>query len=306
MAQKSPKICTVIVEYNNPPLTLSTLRSLKQAALPPGYNNLIVLVDNSPVPDPTFIKDLKRFSQLELISTMQNTGFAKGINLGIEAGLKHGCDYFLLLNNDVEVHPSFLGYLFRAAQAGADLVVPKIYFAPGYEYHHDRYKKSQRGKVIWYAGGTIDWDNVYTKHLGIDEVDHGQFKQKKPVEFANFCCILIKREVFETIGLLDEDYFLYWEDADFSYRAQKAGFKIIFEPRSLVWHKNSGSSGSGSQLHDYYLTRNRLLFGYRYASAKTKFALFRESVKKLIIGRPGEKRGILDFYLKRLGKGKFV
>lgn len=308
MAGKSKlkKLCTIILEYNNPQMTLETLRSLKKADLPKGITQQIVVVDNSPVPDGTLEKALKKFKGVNLIITHQNTGFARGNNLGIKQGLKQGCDYFLLLNNDVEVHSQFLRHLIAVAQAGADIVVPKIYFAKGFEYHQDRYQKSQLGKIIWYAGGYFDWNNIYSGHYGMDEVDQGQFDQEKTIDFANFCCVLIKKQVFKTIGLLNEDYFLYWEDGDFSVRAQRAGFKLIYQPKSIIWHKSSGSSASGSQLHDYYLTRNRLIFGFKYASPRTKFALLRESVKKLIVGRPGEKKGILDFYLHRFGKGNLT
>ncbi|MCG2691291.1 glycosyltransferase [Microgenomates group bacterium] len=162
------------------------------------------------------------------------------------------------------------------------------------------------GKVVWFGGAEFDWDNVYSKHIGMDEVDKGQFNQSREIEFANFCCVLIKKEVFKTIGLLDEKYFLYWEDGDFSIRAKQAGFNIIYQPKAIIWHKNSGSSGAGSSLHDYYLTRNRLIFGFKYACLRTKFALVRESLRKLITGRPGEKQGIIDYCLHRFGKGKFL
>ena len=139
----------------------------------------------------------------------------------------------------------------------------------------------------------------------MDQVDTGQFDQSKKVELANFACVLIKRKVFQAIGLLDESYFLYWEDGDFSQRAKRAGFKLIYQPKAKIWHLSSGSSGSGSKLHDYYLSRNRLKFGYQYASLRTKLALLKESLKKIFAARPGEKRGIIDYYLGRKGKGHF-
>jgi len=303
---KFKKICTVVLEYSNPQMTLETIQSLKQALIPPGFKHQIIVIDNTPVPDGTLKKELKKYRNIQLITTLQNTGFAQGNNLGIQEGLKQKCDYFILLNNDVELHPQFLKYLLKSAQTGADIVVPKIYFAKGYEYHKNRYKKSQLGKVLWYAGGQFDWDNVQGKHLGMDEVDTGQFDQEKPVDFANFCCVLIKKPVFDLIGLLDPNYFLYWEDADFSTRAQQAGFTQVYQPKAIIWHKSSGSSGSGSNLHDYYLTRNRLIFGFKYASWRTKFALFRQSLNRLLTGRDGEKKGIIDYYLFRRGKGSFT
>ena len=300
------KICTVILEYQNPQMTLETIASLKKAVIPEGFVHQIVVVDNSPIPDGSLAKALKKQPEIKLISPMQNTGFAKGNNLGIKYGLKNKAKLFLLLNNDVIVDRNFLVNLVKSITAGADMVTPKIYFAPGCEFHKDRYQSSELGKVIWYAGANFDWNNVYSRHNGIDEVDQGQYDQSQETELANFCCALIKKEVFKKIGLLDEKYFLYWEDGDFSVRAKRAGFKLMFEPQSKIWHRNSGSSGSGSKLHDYYLTRNRLLFGFKYAKFRTKLALIRETITKLFAGRPGEKQGIIDFYLHRLGKGNNV
>jgi GT2 family glycosyltransferase len=299
-------ICTVILEYQNPQLTLATLASLQRAVIPDGYSNRIVIVDNSPVPDGTLVKALKKKRGIKLITTLQNTGFAKGNNTGINYGLKRGCQLFLLLNNDVRVGRNCLVYLIKAAEKGADLVNPKIYFAKGYEYHKSRYQAEDLGRVIWYAGGEFDWNNIYAKHIGMDVVDTGQFNRSREIEFANFCCILVKKTVFKKIGLLDERYFLYWEDGDFSVRAKQAGLHLLLEPKAIIWHKNSGSSGSGSQLHDYYLTRNRLFFGFKYARPRTKLALFKQSLWQLFTGRPGEKRGVLDYYLGRRGKGKLL
>src|SRR3989338_4366509 len=145
MFKKRHKLCTVILEYQNPKMTLETVRSLKEASLPRGFSHQIVVVDNSPVESNRLKSNLRRFNNVKLVNTLKNLGF----------------DYFLLLNNDVIVDPDFLLHLVKAAQKGADLVVPKIYFAKGYEYHKDRYRPQDRGKVIWYAGGDIDWDNVY-------------------------------------------------------------------------------------------------------------------------------------------------
>ena len=300
------KLTTVILEFQNPRMTLQAIDSLLSASLPKGLKQKIIVVDNSPLPDGTLKKALKNYKNVTLVTTLQNTGFAVGNNLGIKQGLKWGAKYFLLINNDVIVDKKFLLPLFKAVSKGAGLAVPKIYFAKGYEYHRDRYLPSERGKVIWYAGGKFDWNEVFGRHIGVDEVDTGQHDEAKTVDFANFCCVLIKREVFKKIGLLNRDYFLYWEDADFSHRAELAGFKQVFVPESKIWHKSSGSSGSGSKLHDYYITRNRLVFGFKYAGLRAKLALMRQSFQQLVSGREGEKKGVTDFYLHRLGKGSFI
>src|SRR3989304_5188327 len=132
-------------------------------------------------------------------------------------------------------------------------VVPKIYFEKGYEFHKDRYKESDKGKVIWYAGGKMDWENVYTKHKGVDEVDNGQFDRIEEVDFATGCALFTSAQVISEMKGFDNRYFLYFEDSDLSQRLKKAGYKILFYPKAILWHKNAGSTGgSGSSLQDYF------------------------------------------------------
>ena len=95
------------------------------------------------------------------------------------------------------------------------------------------------------------------------------------------------------------------EDSDLSERIKKAGFKVMYSPRGRLWHKVSQGSGIGSELNDYFITRNRMLFGMTYAKLRTKFALFRESIKLLLIGRKWQKIGIRDYYLGKFGKGSW-
>jgi GT2 family glycosyltransferase len=169
----------------------------------------------------------------------------------------------------------------QVAKPEVGLVSPMIYFYPGLEFHKDSYKKSEKGKVVWYAGGVIDWENVYAYHWGVDEVDHGQFAGAEETGFATGCCVAFRRDVIDKVDLMDEKYFLYWEDVDWSVRVKKAGYKLVFEPKSVAWHKNAGSTGgSGSQIHQYYQTRNRIRFGLKFAPLRSKLAIVRESVKK--------------------------
>jgi len=143
-------------------------------------------------------------------------------------------------------------------------------------------------------------------HEGLDEVDEGQFNQLKEVEFISGCCMLIKKKVFQEVGLFDERYFLYLEDMDFCVRARKKKFKLVFVPQAIVWHKNLGTNQKRAQtLQAYYYTRNRLLFGFKYASWQTKLALLKESFKLLYKGNFWQKRGVFDFYLGKFGKGSF-
>ena len=107
------------------------------------------------------------------------------------------------------------------------------------------------------------------------------------------------------MGQFDERYCLYFEDSDLCKRVSLAGYKLVIDPNIKLWHKVAQSSGIGSPLNDYFLTRNRLLFGTSYASARTKFALYREAVKKLFIGTPAQKIAIKDFFTGNLGWGSW-
>jgi len=180
-----------------------------------------------------------------------------------------------------------------------------IYFAKGYEYEN-KYKKDQLGKVIWYAGGEYDWNNVYAKHVGVNEVDNGQFDGTRETDFITGCLFITKAEVLKKIGLFDERYCLYFEDSDLGMRIKNAGFKLIFDSNIKLWHKVAQSSGIGSPLNDYFITRNRLLFGMDYAKTRTKIALLREAIKKTFTGTKAQKQAVRDFFMRKLGGGSWI
>jgi len=162
------------------------------------------------------------------------------------------------------------------------------------------------GKVFWYAGGEMDWKNVIGHHRGVDEVDHGQYDDISETGYVSGCCMLLTKKLLEKVGGFDKKYFLYYEDNDLSQRSKRKGFKILYAPKAVIWHKNAGSAGgSGSPLQDYYITRNRMLFGMRYAPLRSKVALVRESIRLLLSGRKWQKAGIADFYKRRFGKGSY-
>ena len=136
-------------------------------------------------------------------------------------------------------------------------------------------------------------------------MDRGQFKVRKQITFATGACMLVKREIFEKVGFFDKKYFLYLEDMDFCVRIKSAGFRIIFEPEAIVWHKNASSSGgSGSLLQDYFITRNRLLFAFKHASFKTKFAVSRQVIGQ--IKSPIKRKALFDFVTFNFGKGSYI
>ena len=296
-----------VLNFNGEKNTLECVESLKKIDTSKLKLNIIV-VDNGSVKKLDLKDGQWGNTSLKVIINQNNLGFSGGQNIGIKYALKKGSDFIVILNNDTYVDKNFLDELLKVADKDEKIgiLVPKIYFAPGFEFHKKRYSEKEQGKVLWYAGGVMDWANIVGYHRGVDEVDKGQFNITQETELATGCCMMIKREVFEKVGLLDDKYFLYYEDADLCMRAKKNGFKIIYVPKSVIWHKNAGSAGgSGSTLQDYYITRNRLLFGMRYAPIRAKLALLKESVKILLNGRYWQRRGIIDFYLGKLGRGSY-
>ncbi len=302
------RIGAVILSYNNKKLlqrTLDSLEKVKRFSQKRGIGLEIVVVDNGSTDQS--LDYLRGLKSIKLISNEKNLGFCQGNNIGIRHFLKEEVDYILLINNDTEAEKDFLFHLIKAGEkhSGAGVLGPKIYFASGYEFHKDRYSEEERGKVIWFAGGVMDWQNVLASHRGVDEVDRGQFEKEVEPDFITGCAMLIKRAVLEKIGDLDERFFLYLEDLEFCQRAKKNGFSLLFVPQAKVWHLNAGSSYSGSPLQDYFITRNRMIFGMKYAGLRAKLALFRESLRLLFVGRPWQRIGIRDFYLKKFARGSW-
>lgn len=307
---KKTKVAIVVLTINSLKMIKEELSNISKLDTN-GLDVLCVVVDNGST-DGTE-KELKNFTfnniKYKYIQTGKNLGFAGGNNIGIKYALGNESDYILILNDDMILPNNLLtklvGFLDNNPKVG--IVSPKIYFARGHEFHKDRYKELEKGKVIWYAGGKIDWDNIYTSHIGVDEVDKGQFDVKSETDLASGSCMMIRREVFEKVGYLDEDFYLYWEDADLSQRVKKAGFKIYYNPITSVWHKVSASAGgSGSKSNDYFLIRNRYYFAMRYAKIRTKFAVLRDIIKLMFFGRDWQKLGAKDAIMGKKGAGPWV
>jgi len=296
-----------ILNFNSKDQTIKCLNSIKELKTD-GFSIQVVLVDNGSKEKLDLREDFLGAIPLKIIRKEENLGFAEGQNTGIRYAFGSSADYILVLNNDATLKKDAVFEMVKAAdeEKNALIIVPKIYFAKGHEYHKNRYKESELGKVFWYAGGKIDWKNVIGSHRGVDEVDKGQFDKRETTEYATSCCMLLKREAIEKIGAFDKDYFLYYEDGDLSQRVIRRGYKIVYEPKAVCFHENASSSGgSGSDLQDYYISRNRMLFGLRHAPLRAKAALVKESLKLLKSGRKWQKRGIMDFYKKKFGKGSF-
>lgn len=300
------KVAVVTVNFNTEQETLGLLRSIEKITAS-DFGVGIIIVDNGSKNE--FILNKKQQKEnITVIRSEVNTGFSGGYNIGMRFALDQHADYILIVNNDTIMHPNMIKNLVEIADSDSKIgiSVPKIYFGKGHEFHKERYTKEELGKVFWYAGGWTDWNNVMSVHRGVDEVDHGQYDTTEKTEFASGCCMLIKREVLEKVGIFDDRYFLYYEDADLNQRIRRAGYTIMYVPSAILWHINAASSGgSGNVLQDYFITRNRMLFGMTYAPWRTKSALLRESFRLLFKGRQWQKRGIWDFYTGNFGPGSF-
>lgn len=302
------KICILILNWNRPSVTLETLSSVKKLKKPKSSILLVVLVDNASKDDS--VEVFKKFKKeninmdIEIIQNNQNLGYAGGNNVGLRYAIRYAFDYVLVLNNDVILKENLLVEMLKAHEQYPQYSIfsPKIYFAKGHEFHKNRYTAKDLGKVIWYGGGVIDWKNIYSTHRGLNEVDKGQFDICIETEVASGTCMFISKEVLGNV-VFDEKLFMYWDDVDFSLRARQKGYRILFVPNTHIWHKVSASSKIGSDLNDYYLTRNRMVIGMRYASLRAKIALLRESLYFFLKGRQWQKKAILDFYIGKMGKG---
>ena len=315
------RLGVVILNWNGYKDTIECLDSISNSQLE-GFKLRVVVVDNASS-DNSVVK-IKKYKSLrtgvshdpeaklkhfdfEILRNKKNLGFAGGNNAGIQFLLKRKIEHVLILNNDTLVDKNFLSELvkFAGKKPSYGVLSPKIYFAKGYEFHKNRYKKSDLGHVIWSAGGNMDWENVFGKNRGVDEVDRDQYQKTEMIDFATGAAMMLNTKVLKKVGRFDERYFMYFEDADLVTRAIKMGFISYYVPKAVVWHKVARSSGIGSDLNDYFITRNRLLFGTMYAPVRSKLALCKESIKFLLKGRKWQRIGVKDYYLRKFGKGSW-
>lgn len=266
----------ITVNYNQYQMTREFLESL--AKVKNASKLVVYIADVSSIKEDF---DLRIKYPFEVImQSHPNLGYAYGINQGVKTLMREGIDRYCAINNDIFFDRNFAVSAHKGFEK-ADFFGGKIYYAPGYEYHKD-YRKTEIGKVFWFAGGVDDWRNVYTYHRGVDTVDRGQFDRFEETDFVTGCMLFFSRSVVERIGLWDEKYFLYYEDADYCERAKRAGYKLYYNPKVVIYHKNAQSTGgAGSGLHRKYQRKNRVVFGLKYAPFRTKIHL----IKNYLLGK---------------------
>jgi len=256
---EAPAVFTIVLNWNGLADTRECLESLRRADY---ANNHVLVVDNGSEGDEATALEQEFGGFIEVIRNPANLGFAGGMNVGIRRALEAGAEYVLLLNNDVTVDGRFLGELVKDAMLRPDLAAacPTIYF------HDDR-------KRVYSTGGTVNLWLGSASQTGRGEL----FPEEPKVErkgkwvlitaptpmisrdYADGACMLMPREAIERVGLLDEGYFMYWEETDWCFRARKLGLRCCWVPQAKVWHKAERSLSSTDDFH-YHYQRNALMF----------------------------------------------
>lgn len=237
---REPTLAVVLINYNNEVDTINCLETLSKQTL---EDFLTIVVDNGS--DTGSIHQVKEeFSFPKYIQNDENCGFTGGNNRGIEYALDTGVDWVLLLNNDTEVEPEFLESLLTAAE---DL--PQTVGITGPKIH------TYDSREVWAAGGSLnEWTGETAHRVG----ERKKIDQRTQVDYIVGAALLARSEVFRDIGLLDDDFFIYYEETEFCQRARQAGWHIWYLPVSGVYHKETVDY-TFSSFREYYFTRNRLL-----------------------------------------------
>lgn len=299
MSHPNPQVHVIILHLKNMPCLMECLTSLGVIT----YSNYSVTVVNNGPEDLGGINGYLK-QKVRVLNSPSNAGFACGNNLGIREALQGQLDYILLLNDDTVVPSDFLDILVDAAETLADIgmVGPRIY-----------YFGTQK---IWFSGGKLDERAGLMSCPHADETD-GSRNDAVPEEtdYLTGCALLVKRAVIEKIGLLDERFFLYWEDVDWGLRAKESGFKNLVIPSARVWHKVSSSSGGmDSLIRVYHRTRSHLLLAKLHAPKalpKLHIQFFRDIAWLLLKSNDGNRfkkaraytAAIKDYHMGKTDKG---
>ncbi len=218
------KIGLVTITYNS----ADVIRGFLESTFSQTFQNFIIyIIDNNSQDNTIEILKENTDSRIELVKNKENVGVAKANNQGIELALKDNCTQVLIINNDVEFEKQLFEKMLQIQKnKNCSLVVPKMMYFDTPDY-------------IWYAGSSfIKKKGFLPIHKGIKQKDRSQFDGVYPVEYAPTCCLLVKKEVFQDVGMMDEKYFVYFDDTDFSYRVLKDGrHKLFYFSDTKFYHK---------------------------------------------------------------------
>ena len=263
------KVAIIVVNWKKYDITSSCIESILNST---NSNFKIILVDNES--DNKKVKNFKYRNEIEIIQNKKNEGFSKANNIGIDYALKNNFDYTILINNDTIVEKNLIEVLLKTAQAKNFSVVQPLIL-------------KYNSKVIWNAGGRINY--FFGNFITRKKVGNSLNSSHELTEWLTGCCCLFKTKIFKEIGKLDESFFAYYEDVDFSLRLKKHGYKIGFTSKTHIYHYESFSSISnnskGGKLSPYihYLNiRNHILILKKHSDLFNSFGTRLYQIFKII------------------------
>jgi hypothetical protein len=240
------RLTVIVLNWNGLTDTRALLPTLQGCRLPAEWALHVMVVDNGST-DGSVATLTREFPWAEVLALGENRRFAGGNNAGLERSLAAGADAVMLLNNDTECDPGLLEHLLGALERdpAAGAAAPLIFFGPPSD-------------VVWYAGASCEPRLGLAHHRGLRVRDDGRWRAVEETGYLTGCCLLARRACWEQVGPLDERYFIYAEDADWSLRASARGWKLLFVPGGRLWHKVSASSGAQSPFKIYHRLRANL------------------------------------------------
>lgn len=256
------EIGVILVNYNGKKYNNKCISSILNSTCKEKLQ--VVIVDNASTDDSLtqLYSDWGKNEQVYILQLDDNYGFSRANNQGVRWLCGEGIQYYLLLNNDTEIAEDTIEKMFGLHKQTGSIVVPKILYA------------DNPGK-IWYAGGFFSKRIKKPIQRGLNRIDQEQYNKSGYCDFANGCCMLLSKRHIDKIGLLNEDFFLYYEDTEYSIRAGEKGVRIIYCPEAKVFHKVNGSTkGNKSAANAYYITRNWLMCNCMHMDRR-HFLLFR-------------------------------
>lgn len=257
-------VAVIVLNWNNPDDTLCCLASLAQVTYP---RCQVIVVDNGSTDD-SVARIRSAYPDMTLIETGANLGYAGGNNVGIRHALARGADFVCILNNDVTVAPDFLEPL---AAASLSVSPPAITTPMICEADHP--------DTIWVLGADVDGRTASPIRLHAGEPRSAWAEAAPfPVDFAPGTAMLVPRVVYEAVGLMDEAFFLYFEEMDWGMHVRQRGYTTLAVPASVVWHKVSATLGTTSPIVDYYMLRNHLRLISRHWSGPSRWARLTRAV----------------------------
>jgi GT2 family glycosyltransferase len=294
-----PSVGIIVVNYNSAAFAGPFAASLARVDYP---NRRVVIVDNGSR-DGSDVDLQRLLPDAVLLRAPENLGTAGGNNIGVRHCLDEGFDRILILNNDTVLTEDFLTKLVDFADERT-IAVPKILY-----YDDPRLISTHAGDFDWRFGRFSK--TFHGKH------DGPATNRPRDLQTASFCCALVPAAAFREAGLLDERFFMYYEETDWLRRALAAGFHLRYDPEATVYHMESASSGGGwmTPFKHYYATRNRLYLVHKNSQSRFWFAAFTVyflATRLVYLGRYAVKRdgpmakalvrGVLDYYRGRMGR----